>query len=80
MEPGLTLTGLRHTVATILREMGEDYEAIAEVLGLKTEATANTILAEVGDFEVEVNRRKTKRVSNTETGSRRGRTTVNIRS
>lgn len=40
MQPGLTLKGLRHTVATILREMGKDYATIAEMLGQKTEAMA----------------------------------------
>lgn len=70
VQPGLTLKGLRHTVATILREMNMDYGTIANVLGHRTEAMAkhysrradmskNTIAA-VKDFEAEVNRRKTK--------------------
>ena len=31
--PGLTLYGLRHTVAVILREMGYDDRTIADALG-----------------------------------------------
>ncbi|OKP81159.1 site-specific recombinase [Ensifer adhaerens] len=72
VQPDLTLKGLRHTVATILREMGKDYSAIAEMLGQKTEAMAKHYsrradmskkMAEtIGDFEAEVNRRKTKDV------------------
>jgi len=31
--PGLTLYGLRHTVATILREMGYDERTIADAIG-----------------------------------------------
>ena len=72
VQPGLTLKGLRHTVATILREMGKDYSAIAEMLGQKTEAMAKHYsrradmskkMAEtIGDFEAEVNRRKTSGV------------------
>src|SRR5690349_6253424 len=34
--PGLTLYGLRHTVAVILREIGHDERAIADALGQKT--------------------------------------------
>jgi integrase len=34
--PGLTLYGLRHTVAVILREMGMDERTIADALGQKT--------------------------------------------
>lgn len=37
---GLTLKGLRHTVATTLREMGVSYDLIAGMLGQKTEAMA----------------------------------------
>lgn len=37
---GLTLKGLRHTVATILREAGADERTIADVLGQKTDAMA----------------------------------------
>lgn len=36
IEKGLTLKGLRHTVATILAEMGMDERTIADVLGQKT--------------------------------------------
>lgn len=38
---GLTLKGLRHTVATILAEMGFDSRTIADVLGQKTTAMAD---------------------------------------
>lgn len=34
--PGLTLYGLRHTVAVILRETGFDERTIADALGQKT--------------------------------------------
>ena len=34
--PGLTLYGLRHTVAVILRELGYDERTIADALGQKT--------------------------------------------
>ncbi len=34
--PGLTLYGLRHTVAVILREIGMDERTIADALGQKT--------------------------------------------
>lgn len=69
VQPGLTLKGLRHTVATILREMGKDHATIAEMLGQKTEAMAKHYsrradmskrMAEtVADLDAEVNRRKT---------------------
>lgn len=72
VQPGLTLKGLRHTVATILREMGKDHATIAEMLGQKTEAMAKHYsrradmskkMAEtVSEFDAEVNRRKTKSV------------------
>lgn len=38
--PGLTLKGLRHTVATTLREAGISERAIADLLGQKTDAMA----------------------------------------
>ncbi|MCY0149841.1 tyrosine-type recombinase/integrase [Hoeflea sp. G2-23] len=72
VQPGLTLKGLRHTVATILREMGKDHSIIAEMLGQKTEAMAKHYsrradmskrMAEtIADLDAEVNRRKTKDV------------------
>jgi len=40
IQPGLTLKGLRHTVATILAEMGYDDRMIADMLGQKTLAMA----------------------------------------
>lgn len=70
IQRGLTLKGLRHTVATILRELGFDERAIADLLGQKTLAMAahysrhanltikNT--ATIREFEAEVNRRSTK--------------------
>lgn len=41
MSVDLTLKGLRHTLATILREAGTDLRSIADVLGQKTESMAN---------------------------------------
>ncbi len=38
--PGLTLKGLRHTVATTLREAGLDERRIADLLGQKTPSMA----------------------------------------
>ena len=38
--PGLTMKGLRHTVATVLREEGSDERAIADLLGQKTTSMA----------------------------------------
>jgi integrase len=70
--PGLTLKGLRHTVATILAEMGFDDRTIADMLSQKTEAMARhyskranktrKLSAVVKDFDAEVNRRRTKSV------------------
>ena len=40
IEPGLTFHGLRHTVATILRQAGVDPRRIADALGQKTEGMA----------------------------------------
>ncbi|QIO53406.1 tyrosine-type recombinase/integrase [Rhizobium leguminosarum bv. trifolii] len=70
VQPGLTLKGLRHTVGTILAEMGKDHGTIALVLGHATEAMAKhysrradrskQASAAVADFEVELNKRKTK--------------------
>lgn len=70
VQPGLTLKGLRHTVATILREMDMDYGTIQLVLGHATEAMARhyskradmtkKATATMVDFEAEMNRRKTK--------------------
>ncbi|MGO4831643.1 tyrosine-type recombinase/integrase, partial [Rhizobiaceae sp. 2RAB30] len=72
VQPGLTLKGLRHTVATILSEMGFDDRTIADMLSQKTEAMARhysrranktrKLTAVVRDFEAEVNRRRTKTV------------------
>jgi len=70
VQPGLTLKGLRHTAATILREMGYDFSQIAEFLGQKTEVMAKHysrradrsmhMSAMVKDFEREVNKRRRK--------------------
>jgi integrase len=70
VQPGLTLKGLRHTVGTILAELGKDNGTIALVLGHATEAMAKhysrradrskQAVAAVADFEAELNRRKTK--------------------
>lgn len=70
IQPGLTLKGLRHTVATILAEMGKDNGTIALVLGHATEAMAKhysrradmTTRAKsvASDFEAELNKRKTE--------------------
>lgn len=70
VRPGLTLKGLRHTVATILSEMGKDDRTIADYLGQKTEMMARhysrrankqrKMDAVVKDLNTEVNRRKTK--------------------
>lgn len=69
IQPGLTLKGLRHTVGTILAEMGKDNGTIALVLGHATEAMAKhysrradrtqQATAAVVDLEAELNRRKT---------------------
>lgn len=69
---GLTLYGLRHTVAAILRESGADTRTIADALGQKTEAMAQHYsrgadLSEKMDrvatsFGHEVNSRRTKAV------------------
>lgn len=70
VQPGLTLKGLRHTVATILAEMGKDSGTIQLVLGHATEAMAKHYSRRadmtrkatevVADFEAELNKRKTK--------------------
>jgi integrase len=68
--PGLTLYGLRHTVAVILRELGCDDRTIADSLGQKNPEMA-LLYAEGADlkrkmrgvvtkFDAEVNRRRTK--------------------
>ncbi|MDF2974529.1 MAG: integrase [Microvirga sp.] len=69
---GLTLYGLRHTVAVILREIGHDERTIADSLGQKTIEMARhyakgadlrpKMRGVVSSFEAEVNRRRTKAV------------------
>jgi integrase len=68
--PGLTLYGLRHTVAVILRECGFDERTIADALGQKTIEMARhyakgadlkpKMHGVVKTFEREVNRRRTE--------------------
>lgn len=70
--PGLTLYGLRHTVAVILREAGADERTIADALGQKTIEMARhyakgadlapKMRGVVATFDAEVNRRRTKAV------------------
>lgn len=57
--PGLTLKGLRHTVATTLREAGLDQRRIAELLGQKPPSmarhysrSANLDESQAASFEV----------------------------
>ena len=75
VRPGLTLKGLRHTVATILAEMGYDERTIADMLAQKTTAMARhystrankteKMNAVVKNFDKEMNRRRTKVVKPT---------------
>lgn len=70
ISPGLTLKGLRHTVATILSEMRVDSRTIADMLGQRTTAMADlysrrknltTKLTPVSkDLGDELNRRRAK--------------------
>jgi integrase len=70
--PGLTLYGLRHTVAVILREMGCDERTIADALGQKTIEMARhyakgadlrpKMRGVVKSFEAELDKRRTKTV------------------
>lgn len=70
--PGLTLKGLRHTVATILAEIGFDERTIADMLGQTTiemarhysrrANKARKLEGVVTDFEAELQRRKNKGV------------------
>jgi integrase len=75
VQPYLTLKGLRHTVATILSEMGKGPEDIRLYLGQKTDAMAKHYSRRADhterntettiDFVAEVNRRATKVVKPT---------------
>ena len=70
IEPGLTMKGLRHTVATILAEMGYDERTIADMLGQKTIEMArhysrradkrNKLTAVIKNFDDEMVKRRTK--------------------
>ena len=70
VRPGLTLKGLRHTVATILAEMGYDERTIADVLGQRTTEMARHYSRQanktkkldgvVTNFDAELNTRSTR--------------------
>jgi integrase len=70
--PGLTLYGLRHTVAVILREAGHDERTIADALGQKTIEMARhyakgadlrgKMQGVVKSFDAELAKRRTKTV------------------
>ena len=70
--PGLTLYGLRHTVAVILREAGHDERTIADALGQKTIEMARhyargadlkgKMRGVVASFDEELDKRRTKAV------------------
>jgi integrase len=70
IQPGLTLYGLRHTVAVILREAGFDERTIADALGQKTIEMARhyakgadlkpKMQGVVESLNAELNRRRTK--------------------
>lgn len=70
IEPGLTLYGLRHTVAVILRESGHDERTIADALGQRTIEMARhyargadlrpKMRGVVAKFDEELNKRRTK--------------------
>lgn len=72
IQPGLTLYGLRHTVAVILREMGADERTIADALGQRTPEMARRYakgadlapkMRDVAQkFEAELNKRETRAV------------------
>ncbi len=70
VQPGLTLYGLRHTVAVILREIGMDERTIADALGQRTTEMARRyakgadlapkMRGVVREFEAELNKRETR--------------------
>lgn len=72
VQPGLTLYGLRHTVAVILREIGYDERTIADALGQRTIEMARhyakganlkpKMAGVVASFEAELNKRRTAAV------------------
>ena len=73
MQPGLTIHGLRHTVATILREEGFDERTIADALGQRSESMAprdadltKKMTTVVESFDAAENRRRTKVVNPSE--------------
>jgi len=70
VQPGLTLKGLRHTVATTLREAGMEERQIADLLGQKTPAMArhysrSANLAERNRLTLEVLEKENERRSET---------------
>jgi integrase len=75
VQPGLTVHGLRHTVATILREEGFDERTIADALGQKSESMARHYTRDadltqkmttvVESIDAAENRRRTKVVKPT---------------
>nr|WP_281035719.1 tyrosine-type recombinase/integrase [Rhizobium leguminosarum] len=70
IQPGLTLKGLRHTVASILAELGFDDRTTADMLGQEAETMARLyskranrtrkMQGVVADLSAELNKRKTK--------------------
>ena len=72
VQPGLTLYGLRHTVAVILRESGFDERTIADYLGQKTIEMARhysrgadlkpKMRGVVSEFDVELSKRRNRAV------------------
>lgn len=72
VQPGLTLYGLRHTVAVILREIGFDERTIADALGQRTIEMARhyaegadlrmKMAPVVAAFDSELNKRSTRSV------------------
>ena len=75
VQAGLTLKGLRHTVGSILAEIGYDDRTIADMLGQETEVMARRYSKRanrtrkmdgvVTNFDAELNKRKTQIVKPT---------------
>lgn len=63
----LTLKGLRHTIATVLREAAADLSQIADLLGQKTESMANRYSR---DAQLSARNRETMSVYDNESGRR----------
>ncbi len=85
IDPGVTLYGLRHTVATILREVGMDDRTIADALAQSTETMARhySKRADIAPkmervapvFEAEIERRQTEVSNRSEKSVKPGRST-----